>query len=798
MVLTDSRYATPLPAMPARLREERPHWALAVLLWCLVIATCLARIVPFSPDMPAAGLDGGWRYGMEQAMAQGLLIGRDIVFTFGPYAAVYTRNYHPATDTLALLASTYLALSYAMTLGLFISGGGKYCILALVVIIASLAFIPDSLLFLLPLLIALQVCRRWPEAGANGLAAQHGPAWLLALLLAPLGFLPLIKGTLVALCAAVALLCAGYVLAQRRRGLAVLCLLAPLLALVLFWLASGQALMVLPSYLAGMLPIISGYSEAMALSGEPHEIVLVALASIAILFAIARHPGMPTASRYFLLLLFAAVLFIAFKAGFVRHDGHAVIASTTVLMAAVALPLALLSPRVLYCVLFGMFSWGVVNYHYQHSTPASVVRDMQATFASAWAGAGQRVRHDGPRSQFDAAVQALRQQASLPVLPGSSDIYSYDQSALIASGNLWAPRPILQSYSAYTPALAEANMRHLLGDKAPHNVFFTVQTIDNRYPSLDDGPSWPVLLATYEPFGRRADTLILTRKPEASWTMPAALAATTQRLGAAVSLAQRSDMLFAQFDIKPGIVGKMASLLLRPPQLAITVTLDNGSTKTFRLVSGMAKAGFLLSPLVENSDEFSYMFGKSQLLIGKRVTSFSINTEQQNRWARWLWQQSYTLRLTPLPSTSVANGIGFGTLEPEPVQVRASAPGDKAECGGMIDVLNHAAAGQGALRAHGVLNIQGWLTPDEAHHRLARQVYVLLTDAHGVRHVVRTQPADRPDVAAAFNNGRLAAAGFMANIDVSTLKGRYTLGLGFDEGNGLNVCPRFDREALIE
>lgn len=251
MVLTDSRYAAPLPAMPAHLREERPHWALAVLLWCLVIATCLARIVPFSPDMPAAGLDGGWRYGMEQAMAQGLLIGRDIVFTFGPYAAVYTRNYHPATDTLALLASTYLALSYAMTLGLFISGGGKYCILALVVIIASLAFIPDSLLFLLPLLIALQVCRRWPEAGANGLAAQHGPAWLLALLLAPLGFLPLIKGTLVALCAAVALLCAGYVLAQRRRGLAVLCLLAPLLALVLFWLASGQALMVLPSYQIG-------------------------------------------------------------------------------------------------------------------------------------------------------------------------------------------------------------------------------------------------------------------------------------------------------------------------------------------------------------------------------------------------------------------------------------------------------------------------------------------------------------------------------------------------------------------
>ena len=41
-----------------------------------------------------------------------LVLGRDLVFTFGPYSSLYTRNYHPATNTLVMLSSLYLALSY--------------------------------------------------------------------------------------------------------------------------------------------------------------------------------------------------------------------------------------------------------------------------------------------------------------------------------------------------------------------------------------------------------------------------------------------------------------------------------------------------------------------------------------------------------------------------------------------------------------------------------------------------------------------------------------------------------------
>src|SRR6476469_6515006 len=83
-------------------------WALQAL--SLITAICI--FVPFSPVMPEDGLDASWMFGMNQAVAQGLAIRRDIIFTFGPYASIYTQAYHPATDYMMMFGSLYLALSY--------------------------------------------------------------------------------------------------------------------------------------------------------------------------------------------------------------------------------------------------------------------------------------------------------------------------------------------------------------------------------------------------------------------------------------------------------------------------------------------------------------------------------------------------------------------------------------------------------------------------------------------------------------------------------------------------------------
>ena len=101
------------------------------------------------------------------------------------------------------------------------------------------------------------------------------------------------------------------------------------------------------------------------------------------------------------------------------------------------------------------------------------------------------------------AIRPDRRSAQVPwwnTTDGRSNGHIFRQPVTFdCFGNQWSPRPVLQSYSAYTKELSLQNAAHLLGERAPRNVLFNVQPIDNRLPSLEDGSSWPVLLANYLP-----------------------------------------------------------------------------------------------------------------------------------------------------------------------------------------------------------------------------------------------------------------------------------------------------------
>ena len=81
-------------------------------LKCILMLVVLVAFVPLAPKLPAASLDASWALGLNQALAQGLSFGKDLIFTLGPYSSVYTKAYHPATAFLMLGGSLYLAYSY--------------------------------------------------------------------------------------------------------------------------------------------------------------------------------------------------------------------------------------------------------------------------------------------------------------------------------------------------------------------------------------------------------------------------------------------------------------------------------------------------------------------------------------------------------------------------------------------------------------------------------------------------------------------------------------------------------------
>jgi hypothetical protein len=248
---------------------------------------------------------------------------------------------------------------------------------------------------------------------------------------------------------------------------------------------------------------------------------------------------------------------------------------------------------------------------------------------------------------YEAQLERVRRLHPLPELEGTVDIYSYNQSYLLATKNHWDPRPVFQSYAAYSPTLAAINEAHLLNASSPDNILFKVEPIDKRLPALDDGLSWPVLLNNYLP-GNKESGLLLLKKKNSTNTRPAEVEIVNKScaLGEEVYLPDSPGLLFARIDARSSVLGKMISFLYIKHPLQISLSLDDGTQRTFRFISGMGKSGFLVSPLVENTDDFGSLFNKSDSLRGKTVRSFRIFALPGKRSE--YWKDNYTFRLSKI------------------------------------------------------------------------------------------------------------------------------------------------------
>lgn len=597
-------------------------------------------LVPFSPKMPAPGIDSSWALGLNQAVALGLSFGRDIIFTLGPYSSIYTKAYHPATDWMMVGGCLYLACAYWITLIFLMRGTHWYWTIFLVISLLVMTYARDSLLFIYPLLVGL-ICYKIISINENALKYSSSISLVtklaVAFLFTPFGLLPLIKGSLLILCLTITLLCALFFLCHKHTVLAFIALLSPLISMMLFWVSAGQSINGLPSYLITSLALASAFTEAMAFTGNSNEIIIYLCAALLICLSFIWQRQIPIVSRLFLLCLFFVFLFLSFKTGFTRHYGHAFIASTSILVAALLLPYLFYSKIVIPIILFCLYA---SNYIAAHYTQISVSKNIISTYSSAWHGLKNRLSDKLWLSQnFALSMGFIKQQAAFPQIQGTTDIYSYNQAYLIASEIPWTPRPVFQSYSVFTPWLAKKNKDYLLSEHRPDNIIFKIEPIDGRLPSLEDGMSWPLLLATYQPTQFINDFLLL-RTRNAALPVISLVAKEQHTLGEVIKVPAVNHPLLLEVDIKPTLYGLLALTFFKPTPLLIRIELNSGVTKQYRLITNMAKAEFLISPLIENTQEFTMLYDNYPLLANKQVNAISITSDANPSLH---WQKQYTL-----------------------------------------------------------------------------------------------------------------------------------------------------------
>lgn len=762
------------------------------VLVALVVLTVCCKIIPLSPLMPAEGLDEAWHVAMNQAVAAHMSLGRDIIFTFGPYVFLYTRTYQPLIDHLMIGGAIYLALTYAFALILFLRGAGviQMACLWLAIVAPSLS---DDLFYLYPLLVGLVL---WSLSDSQTKVPRSSWQlwWLPFVLCFPFGMISLIKGSFMIICLAVAGLSAGFLVVRRLFVSSAAILVALVVSVLFFWKLAGQAPSDLPAYFHSMSEIASGYTDAMSSAGLALEVLAYLVAAALVLLLVVTRTWGSIHGRLFVLGLFGIYLFLALKGGFVRHDGHCLISASAVLLAAAVMVVERRSTVALigFATVIGAYAY-IVHGHTSLKFK-TITSEVSAIYSQAWHGMATRLAGDGQlQARYDQAMKVLADAEKLPALNGGTDIYSLGQSYLLASNSPWSPRPVIQSYSVYTPWLAQANRDHLLGEKAPKNIWFKVEPIDGRLPSTEDGASWPLLLGYYKLVDMHGDYLLLSRRDSAAGADPESPASSpiAYRFGRIIPVPRATGPVMAEIHIKPSLIGKFANVLYKRHPLSITVNFENGESRSYRIVAGMVESGFLISPLIEDTKDFGELYGAPDLLAQKRVVSFVI----QHVGGKLEWDSTFTVSFRKLvlpPPQDVRAALGVQS----PIQIEQRSS-ESSGCEGSIDLVNGVAPGDQAMRVGNWLSALGWMAKSVDKGIVPSSRLFVVTNNSGQRTYFPVQRAPRPDVAAYFKKPALDMAGYTVTADVSGLKGEYSLGLAYKKGDHVELCPLPKARVLI-
>jgi len=658
----------------------------------LVFALLLLWLTLLGIGTPTATTDmSSWRQAFGYAFNHDFRAGIDYVYTWGPLGYFF----HPRADYASELFSAFMGfqLAFGLFSALVLTAYAHLClqsafqkILYFVLLILIVATFPPNAPQFISVIAAIMVLAYFVKHPINTdatqsasenktaskpliepAATQHqrlNPAIEFGLLLF-LALLALAKFTTFVLIGVGLISLSLFCVLQRdwRRAVWFPALFG-LIFLALWWILEGT-LSNIPRFLYYSLQVSKGYGEAMAVAGDHLQlfIALVVLVLTGLMLAADLLRGNRMTQATFvqlpLSLFLACAVFLAWKAGFIRQDtGHVIIFFTFMLILPFFIATASQSKLVtglrcsiVFIALIGLF----ITTQPRYSADKVLTRWWQQVQRNISVYSDLEALHQ----QREQQLVALRQQYDLPQIRaviGSNpvDIISWEQGVLLLNQLHWQPRPVFQSYVAYTPALAKLNAQFFKRPAAPRFVIFKLQTIDGRLPTLDDAPLLNDLLQRYAPVLTEKGYLLLAKNPDGRQLVssPPQLLTTTLKFNqwhALEDFSQQTVML--QLHIQKSRLGHIAALLFRIPPIFIEFITEDDKLLRYRVIPAMLEHEVLINPLLLTQADISTWYTAPKTL--PTIKQLRIVTTSQQ--AQYFYQPDMTLKLKGLTTHAAEN-----------------------------------------------------------------------------------------------------------------------------------------------
>jgi hypothetical protein len=558
----------------------------------VVLIACPIRYWPLE-----SGVDETWRFALNYAAAQGSAAASETVFTMGPLNYLIFPQDIGGNLARGLLFQTVLWLVLATIFAdIFFWAGFRLRNLTLFSFCFALAtplfwfgFVGAENLMLagaLRLIAAFQLRGSW----ARYLAA-----------LALVGLLPMFKlsAALIGLGAITGFLVERAIergsKALREATVTVVVLAAVAAAVCFCVMPSVQSVL---NYLRGSAEIIRGYSAAMSMAGSRMELVSAseAVAALVVLLWL-QAASAPRVARFYVLLL-AIPLFVSFKHGFVRQDGHVIN-----FFCFVALALALVSLTVnldkagalrVVPILFFIIWQDNVS---RGSVSNLVVNPSGEHAAKMVWGA---LRFDKLKERLDSSIEAFpketRIEPELVDLIGDSPVASLSNNfANVAASRMRLKLyPVVQRYSAYTPYLDGLNAAWIR-DQGPRFLVFDGKSIDGRDAWAETPAMWLEVYRWYDARLLGPRNLLLERRAGPRFTAFETIGRFRMAFIGELRLPVSSDAVFWTMKCGYSAWGQLQKLLFRVPSVSMSVHEASGFTRSARVIPEV-----LVSPVLGN------------------------------------------------------------------------------------------------------------------------------------------------------------------------------------------------------
>jgi hypothetical protein len=565
------------------------QWAAIVFRWACLLYLSLI-LCPIRYGAPTRStVDNTWFFALNYAAAHHLHFGRDIVWTWGPFAYLLI-PFHIGSNLIQGLAFQTVLWLFLIVVLWDVLVFARFPTINIALFSAFLALssinyaqdlYPSYLLPPLALLLLVHF-------------RLHGSIARLLAALFLLGLLPLFQfvGVLAASGIVLGFIADRFI--QRSPRFILESALAAFLPAFITLLGGIIALSSLANffkYIRSSNELASGYVFAMSLPGTPAqtELSLLAFALLAgilvLLFFLDRRYG-----QFFALIL-AVPLIFELRHGLVRQD----FAHVTQLFSFIALAFAVIALSIPFRRWFVTTAGVVVFFSFfALCWNATITGDLPRAIAALDGTKTARILWKA--SHYHSLVQSLQAAAlqnsaefgldpEMRTIVGQESVafLSHVYSSALGDGLNLALLPVLQNYSAYTPYLDQLNA-DWINSRGPHFLIFEAIIIDDRQPWTEAPATWAAAYRWYDTRKLGEQYLLLERRSQPRFTNFQQIESRTVSLREPIFLPQSNASLFWSMRCNLNSSGVLRALLFRVPEVTMTVTLQNRASRSVRAI----------------------------------------------------------------------------------------------------------------------------------------------------------------------------------------------------------------------